>query len=121
MISMYADYEYYSKEYKGTLINEDEENLLDEASDDIDDMVFGRIRGKGFDNLTEYQQKLIKKAVCAHAEFSKRYGAFINSPVSSYSIGKTSMSFNGEKMNGIDTSSSVIKLLNRTGLTCLVP
>lgn len=118
---MYADYEYYMDKYNGTLIGSDEENLLQEASDDIDDMVFGRIRGKGFDNLTEYQQELIRKAVCTHADFNKRYGAFINSPVSSYSIGKTSMSFNGEKMNGIDTSSSVIKLLNRTGLTCLVP
>ena len=63
MIGMYADYEYYSNEYKGTLINESEENLLQDASDDIDDMVFGRIRGRGLDNLTEYQQELIKKAI----------------------------------------------------------
>lgn len=118
---MYADYVYYSEEYKGTLINADDENLLQEASDDIDDMVFGRIRGKGFDNLTEYQQELIKKAVCSHADFNKQYGTYINAPIASYSIGKTSMSINTQKLNGIDTTVSVIKLLNRTGLTCLVP
>ena len=118
---MYADYEYYMDKYNGTLIGSDEENLLQEASDDIDDMVFGRIRGRGFENLTEYQQELIKKAVCFHADFNKQYGAFISAPINSYSIGKTSMSFNIQKLNGIDTSQSVIKLLNRTGLTCLVP
>lgn len=118
---MYADYEYYSNIFKGKLISEDEENLLQDASDDIDDMTFGRVRGKGFNNLTDYQQELIKKAICQHAEFNKKYGTFLNAPVSSYSVGKTSMSFNSEKLNGIDTSSSVVKLLNRTGLTCLVP
>lgn len=118
---MYADYEYYADKYNGTLIANEEENLLQEASDDIDDMVFGRIRGKGFDNLTEYQQELIKKAVCAHADFNKQYGTYINAPIASYSIGKTSMSINTQKLNGIDTTVSVIKLLNRTGLTCLVP
>lgn len=118
---MYADYEYYSQDFKGKLISKDEENLLQNASDEIDDMTFGRIRGKGFNNLTEYQQELIKKAVCEQTEFNKKYGVFLNAPVSSYSVGKTSMSFNNEKLNGINTSLVVIQLLNRTGLTCLVP
>lgn len=118
---MYADYSYYKDVFKGKLINENEENLLQDACNDIDDMVFGRIRGKGFENLTPYQQELIKNAICQHAEFNKKYGTFLNAPVSSYSVGKTSMSFDSKKLNGIDTASSVIKLLNRTGLTCLVP
>lgn len=118
---MYVDYNYYKDVFKGKLINEDEENLLQDACNDIDDMVFGRIRGKGFDNLTEYQRELVQNAICQHTEFNKKYGTFLNAPVSSYSVGKTSMSFDSKKLNGIDTSSSVIKLLNRTGLTCLVP
>lgn len=118
---MYADYSYYKSDFDGKLLNEEEESLLQDSSDDIDDICFGRIRGRGFENLTEYQQNQIKKAVCSHADFKKQYGSFIDSPVSSYSIGKTSMSFNTQKINGIETTSNVIKLLNRTGLTCLVP
>lgn len=118
---MYADYSYYTDEFKGTLISKEETNLLENASDDIDDLCFGRIRGKGFNNLTEYQQSLIKKAVCQQVEFIKKYGAFLESPVSSYSISKTSMTFDSKKINGVYTTDSIIKLLNRTGLTCLVP
>lgn len=118
---MYTDYSYYTNEFKGTLISENEINLLENASDEIDDICFGRIRGKGFENLTEYQQRLIKKAICQQAEFSKKYGTFLESPISSYSISKTSMSFDSKKINGVYTTDSVIRLLNRTGLTCLVP
>lgn len=118
---MYIDYSYYTKEFKGTLISEKEQSLLDEASDEVDDMCFGRIRGKGFENLTEYQQGLIRKAICKQAEFKKKYGPFLESPIASYSISKTSMSFDSAKVNGIDTTDAVIRLLNRTGLTCLVP
>lgn len=118
---MYADYIYYTDEFKGILISKDETNLLENASDEVDDICFGRICGKGFENLTVYQQELIKKAVCQQAEFTKKYGAFLESPVSGYSISKTSMSFDSKKINGVYTTDSIIRLLNRTGLTCLVP
>lgn len=118
---MYADYIYYSESFKGNLISQEEENLFEKASDEIDDMCFGRIRGIGFEELTEYQQELIKKSVCEQAEFNKKYGTFLESPIQSYSISKTSMSFNAQKINGVYTTDSIIRRLNRTGLTCLVP
>ena len=118
---MYANLEYYQKEFKGTLLSEEGTNLLEKASHEIDDICFGRIRGKGFENLTDYQQELIRKSVCEQAEFIKKYGTFLESPVTSYSISKTSMSFDSKKINGVHTTDSIIRLLNRTGLTCLVP
>ena len=58
----YVDYEYYKDAFKGSLDEEIATKLLEEASDQVDRLTYGRIRRKGFDNLTEYQQEMIKKA-----------------------------------------------------------
>lgn len=115
----YATEEYYKNTYKGKPLTNPKQ-ALDRSSDDMDTMCYGRIRGREFDKLTEYQQECIRKATCAHAEFNEQYGAFLEIPMNGYSVGKTSMSFDVKQLNGIYTSLVVINLLDRTGLTCLV-
>lgn len=116
---MYADELYYTDTFLGTVITTEIEKYLDKASDDIDSMCYGRIRGKGFNNLSEFQQDRIKKAVCEQAEYMFQYGSYLNSPMKSYSVGKTSVNLEVTKVNGIHTIPRVIQLLEDTGLKCL--
>lgn len=39
-------------------------------------------------------------------------------PLSGFSAGSTSVSFNAEKVNGITTTQEVLNYLKQTGLTC---
>ena len=60
-MSNYADITYYQNTYKGTTIPKDEiEKKLKEASMHIDTLTYNRIFGKGFENLTKFQQEIIK-------------------------------------------------------------
>ena len=58
---MYATVEYYKGTYKGNLDDADAEKALNKASRHIDTLTFNRIVGIGFDNLTDYQQGIIKE------------------------------------------------------------
>lgn len=112
-----ADYDQYGN---GSIPDEELEQALDQASDEIDILTYSRIIGKGFDNLTPFQQERVKKAVCQHADFRFQYGAFLNVPFSGYGAGSISMSFGkdqGSGAGGIQTSSAVLNLLKATGLT----
>lgn len=115
----YVDSTYYKETFKGTIIPaESIENKLDRASDQIDTLTYNRINAKGFNNLTSFQQDKVKKAVCIHAEFIEQYGAYIDMPLSGFSAGSTSVSFNANKVNGITTTQEVLNYLKQTGLTC---
>ena len=63
---MYASPDYYKKTFVG-VISADSEVLaskLKSASDKIDILTFNRIRGIiGFDNLTPFQQEVIRKGL----------------------------------------------------------
>lgn len=112
-----ADYDQYGN---GGIPDEELEQALDQASDEIDILTYSRIIGKGFDNLTPFQQERVKKAVCQHADFRFQYGAFLDVPFSGYGAGSISMSFGKEQgsgAGGIQTSSAVLNLLKATGLT----
>lgn len=116
---MYADAAYYKSTFKGSIVPDDElGNRLEAASDKIDSLTYNRIIGIGFDNLTSFQQEKIKKAVCLHADFVEQYGAYIDMPLSGFSAGSISISFNAQKINGVTTTQEVINYLNQTGLTC---
>lgn len=99
--------------------------LLDQASDAVDALCYGRIRRVGFDNLTEFQQEKVRKAVCYHAAFLSTYGDLLNSPLSSYGINGVSMSFDAEKVvtqGGVTTNQAVMQQLRQSGLaTRLIP
>lgn len=117
---MYADADYYKREYSGNAIP-DEILLahLSRASDQIDALTYNRIRGRGgFDNLSCYQQECVQKAVCAQAEFNAQYGAYADMPLTGYSIGDVSLSFATEKVNGVATTREVLQYLAQTGLSC---
>lgn len=106
-------------EYSGDIPACELKKRIRRACCDIDSFTFNRIVKKGFENLTEFQQELIKEAVQLHADFCYENSELLNSPLSSYSISGVSMSFDRSKImtvGGITTSSAVYNLLMQTGL-----
>lgn len=117
----YVSSTYYKENYLGTLDTEDLAKRLKEASQQVDMLTFNRIRGKGFDNLTSFQQSVIKEVICQHVDFVYENQDMIDSVLQSYSINGVSMSFgqswNIEVMNGVAMKRSTYELLKQTGLT----
>lgn len=117
----YVDETYYKENYLGTLDIEDLAKRLKEASQQVDILTFNRIRGKGFDNLTSFQQSVIREVICQHVDFVYENQDMIDSVLQSYSINGVSMSFgqswNVEVMNGVAMKRSTYELLKQTGLT----
>lgn len=117
----YVDETYYKENYLGTLDTEDLSKRLKEASQQVDILTFNRIRGKGFDNLTSFQQSVIREVICQHVDFVYENQDMIDSVLQSYSINGVSMSFgqswNIEVMNGVAMKRSTYELLKQTGLT----
>lgn len=119
---LYADYEYYSQRYNGTMPEEEAVKAIKKACRHIDTLTYNRIVGRGFDNLTEFQQGIIKECACMMADFERENEAMINSLINSYSINGASISFNGEGANcalisGIVVQRDVYSYLGQTGLT----
>ncbi|MCR2043193.1 hypothetical protein NSA23_03580 [Anaerosalibacter massiliensis] len=115
----YVDYEYYKNTFGGSLDEVTAKKLLEESSDQIDRLTYGRIRKRGFNNLTEYQQELIKKAVCHQTDFLDNYGEYLSSPLDGFSIGDVSLSFDksNQGAGGIIADKKVLDYLAQTGLT----
>lgn len=114
----YVDNEYYLNEYCGATIPEETlGTVLQRASDQVDSMTYNRILAQGFDQLTPFQQERVKKAVCAQADFIAQYGEFTDIPLQGFSAGGISMSFSGDRINGVATSRTVQNYLSQTGLT----
>lgn len=117
----YVDETYYKENYLGTLDTEDLAKRLKEASQQVDMLTFNRIRGKGFDNLTSFQQSVMREVICQHVDFVYENQDMIDSVLQSYSINGVSMSFgqswNIEVMNGVAMKRSTYELLKQTGLT----
>ena len=119
----YASEDYYKNQYKGTQVSEDDqEKALIQASRHVDSLTFNRIVGRGFDNLTEYQQEIIREVVCQQADFETENADMISSVLSSYSINGVSMQF-GSAWNvytdkGVAMRRDTYSLLCQTGLCC---
>ena len=112
---MYLD----PSEYSGSIPAEQLEDKLKRACRDIDSLTFNRIVKAGFENLTEFQQGLIKEAVKLHADFCYENAELLDSPLAAYAINGVSMSFDTSKIvtvSGTTTSSEVYSLLMQTGL-----
>ena len=122
----YATPEYYTDTYGGTLILENDiERALQIASRHIDSLTYNRIVGRGFSNLTAYQQDLIREVICQQAEFEYEYRDEINSVLSSYSINGVSVQFAENTWNvfstkGVAMRRDVYAMLCQTGLCCQV-
>lgn len=104
------------------LPSDDAIRFLTEASRNVDTLTFNRIVAKGFDNLTEFQQEIIKQVVCEQADFLYDNADAIASVLDSYSINGVSMKF-GTGFNvimegGLPIQSTTYSLLQQTGLCC---
>ncbi len=119
----YATIEYYKSQFKGLSLPDDEvEKYLKQASRHIDSLTFNRIVGRGFTNLTEFQQDVVKEVCCLQAEFEYENADEINTILSSYSINGVSAQF-GTSWNvytdkGVAIKRDVYDLLEQTGLCC---
>ena len=118
---MYAGIEYYKNTYKGNLEDADAEKALEKASRHIDTLTYNRIVEKGFDNLTEFQQGIIKECECLMADWETENTDYINSMLSSYSLNGASMSFTGQSasatvVSGVAVSREIYSHLQKCGL-----
>ena len=118
---MYAGIEYYKNTYKGNLEDADAEKALEKASRHIDTLTYNRIVGIGFDNLTEYQQGIIKECECLMADWETENTDYINNMLSSYSLNGASMSFTGQSasatvVSGVAVSREIYSHLQKCGL-----
>ncbi len=119
----YVDSEYYKSLNKNTILkDEDIENYLKSASRDIDTLTFNRIVAIGFENLTKFQQDIIKEVVCKLADFKFSNKTLLNSILSSYSINGVNMNFdkswNIKIIKGVAIPNDLYSHLEQTGLTC---
>ena len=118
---MYAGIEYYKNTYKGNLEDADAEKALEKASRHIDTLTYNRIVGIGFENLTEFQQGIIKECECLMADWETENTDYINNMLSSYSLNGASMSFTGQSasatvVSGVAVSREIYSHLQKCGL-----
>lgn len=120
----YADESYYLTQYGGTTLEEvdDIRKLLQQASRHIDSLTYNRIVGRGFSDLTAFQQDMIREVVCQQADFEYENADEINTILQGYSINGVSAQF-GSSWNvytdkGVAMKRDTYALLSQTGLCC---
>lgn len=100
------------------------DSALISASRHVDTLTFNRIVSEGFDNLTSFQQEIIKEVTCRQAKFEAENEDLISSMLSSYSINGVSMSFgegwNVTVENGVAMQRETYAMLRQTGLCCRI-
>lgn len=115
--------EYYRDIYKGSTIPADDlDRALRKASRHIDSLTYNRVVGRGFSNLTEFQQEVIREVVCQQADFEHENADEISTVLSSYSLNGASVQF-GSSWNvymdkGVAMRRDTYALLSQTGLCC---
>lgn len=117
----YADISYYKTVYVGTVIPDNElERALIKASRHIDTLTYNRIVAKGINELTLFQQDIIREVCCNMADFEYENSDVINSVLKSYGINGVNMSFgdswNVYIQNGIAVNRDCYEDLCKTGL-----
>lgn len=119
----YVDEQFYRDVYKGVGIPDEAlKGMLIQASRHIDSLTFNRIVAKGFDNLTAFQQDIIKEVICRQADFEFDNADIIDTVLQGYGINGVSMQFNGNGWNvyadkGVAIKKDLYSLLSQTGLT----
>ena len=119
MIS-YAEYKSLGGE---KLTEENAEIYLGLAYYDIDSLTFNRIKKYGFENLTEFQQSVIKKSIVLQADFRLENENWLNSALSQYSINGVSVNYTKSNTvtirNGVFVPNTVLSILKQSGLCTL--
>ena len=122
MYTAYVTAQEYATMGYSTVPTADLTRTLIDASHQIDTLTFNRIVKIGFDNLTEFQQGIIKECVCKHADFLYENHDALDSIIDAYSINSVSMKFGtGFGMafeNGMPILKTVYSLLEQSGLCC---
>lgn len=101
-MTLYVNKEYYSNEFNGNNIPDEEiEKYLKLAQEKIDSITYNRIIAVGFDNLTEFQKEKIKEAICYQAEYiyTNGYNSEDNRDITSYSVLDISVSVDNSNSN----------------------
>lgn len=124
MYSPYITYEEYLELGGNTLTAENANKYLITASRNTDVLTFNRIRQLGgLDNLTQYQQDVIKDFIVNVADFIFENEDVLDNILSSYSINGVSMSFTGNWnltiQEGVAVRTEDFKMLETTGLCYL--
>lgn len=122
MYKPYADQKYYLEVYGGTVLDAELDRWLLQASRHIDSLTYNRIVGQGFDNLTEFQQEVIRNVCCRQADFECQNKDVFDMILQGYSINGVSMQFgdtwNVTTQKGIPMRRDVYGQLCQTGLCC---
>ena len=124
-MTLYADEEYYSSTFEGTLIPDDDiKKYLELAQEKIDSITFNRIVYYGFDKLTEFQKEKVQKAICYQAEhiYQNGFNNEDNSDIGSYSVLDISINMKSDnketKAKKENMSEIAYDLIHKTGLDC---
>lgn len=117
----YADFEYYSETYGGTVITAEEaDRALQAASKTVDTLTYCRIVESGLEALTAFQQDIIRRVVCALADWQKENADILDNPYSSYTINGVSATWGGSagvlQVSGEMIPSRIYSDLKKTGL-----
>lgn len=115
-----------SSDYKSlgydTIPSDEIDKRLKQASRNVDLLTFNRIVGKGFENLTDYQQSIIQECTCELADFYYDNEGMIQNVLKNYSINGVSMNFgdtwNVHIQNGVAIGNATYSKLMSTGLCC---
>ena len=83
----------YAQYGSGNIPAEELDSFLHKASRQIDSLTFNRIVGIGFNNLTEFQQRIVSECAFEIARFLLENREILDTPLSSYSINGVSMQF----------------------------
>ena len=92
----YVDYDYYTQQYKGELIEkEDFKHLLERAGEIVEEMCMYRILPEKMETYGTFIQERVKKAICAQIEYLDANGGSdldTGASLQSASLGKFSYS-----------------------------
>lgn len=122
---MYVDISYYIANRKSSEpdpdCTKDIRELLDLAETKIDEVTFNRIRGRGFENLTEFQKEKVQKAVCLQADYIQANGGEYTdmaANIESYSVLDINVTVGGNRTAAqrLGMDALAYRLLEQTGL-----
>ncbi len=115
----YATITDYLEFGNGAIPQEQIEGRLRHASRQIDTLTYNRIVAAKFENLTEFQQGIIKESCCLLADFLYENADLLGSALNSYSVNGVSMSFGGvtvDIINSVPIRRDIYALLTQSGL-----
>lgn len=95
-------------------------DIVSKTDSSIDVLTYSRINAIGFENLTEFQQRIVNECAVEIAQFFLDNKDVLDVPLSAYSINGVSMQFNFNKTvhcsNGVIVPETTYRKLMSTNL-----